>query len=171
MNVCSLLDLFHRPRTMVRYFTPLSPLESGESMNGIWTILAWLREDISFLLFFPLPCPISHFPAHPWIFRCAPYGILARTPPYSIDSDASSNYDWNKQVTRCEWLRTTTEYAICRLDRIEWMRKEHLLRSKPPIAPPNWLASPDSGRFPCNSVNVFRKSENGLFHICWMALL
>ena len=47
----------------------------------------------------------------------------------------------------------------------------HLICSKPPLATPDRLASPDLGRFPSDSLDVFGKSENGLFHICWVVSL
>ena len=43
-----------------------------------------------------------------------------------------------------------------------------LLCSKPPIPPPNRLANPDLRRLPCDSLNVFCKRINCLFHMCWM---
>jgi len=48
------------------------------------------------------------------------------------------------------------------------MKCENLLCKKPPIAPPNRLASFDLGRPPRDSFNVFREGENGPFHIAWM---
>ena len=57
---------------------------------------------------------------------------------------------------------------ICTLDEIKRFGKEILIFRKLPFAPPNRFTSLDFCRFPCDLVNVFCESKNGLFHICWV---
>ena len=62
------------------------------------------------------------------------------------------------------WLCATVRYV----GGMEGMGTENLLCSKPPISAPNRLASRDLSRLPCDSLNVFCESKNGLLHPCWM---
>jgi len=54
---------------------------------------------------------------------------------------------------------------------LECLGNVHLILGKPPLTTPNRLASPDLGRFSCDSANVVCETENDLFHIYWMVLL
>ena len=62
------------------------------------------------------------------------------------------------------WLCATVCYVVG----MGRLGNENLLCGKPPIPPPNRLASPDLCRLPCDSLNVFCEGKNGLLHIYWM---
>jgi hypothetical protein len=66
-------------------------------------------------------------------------------------------------------VRYKTDYDDYTLSTYEMeLRNKYLIRSKPRIAPPNRLASPDFSSLPCDSLNVSRKSKNGLLRVCWI---
>jgi len=67
-------------------------------------------------------------------------------------------------IKLCSWLGICVRYV----GTMEGMGTENLLCSKPPISAPNRLADPDLRRLPCDPLNVFCESKNGLFYSCWM---
>jgi hypothetical protein len=77
-----------------------------------------------------------------------------------LEGDSIGLFDINLYF----WLGAT----VCYVGGMERMGNENLLCSKPPIPPPNRLASPDLRRLPCDSLNVFCDRKNRFLHIYWM---